>query len=617
MVRRMQYLNKREAITRILFILLLCSFLFSLCSCDKATVELSPETTAAQPKQADDPTEPIPVAELETAVFSLKSLPDIGKYVSDEKKDFFFDDGVHDVFEPRDDYGEVVPYFSHTAVYREVPSYTYTDDDGSSSVTKVENRSLFYGNGLGLMTRDGRIISAPTYDYFESYTDLSRKKIWVFGTENPEEMYSFAPTVIAGDGSWKLEFPENYSIESLNDLQHGCFIVRIDEGNEYTEKHLYSFDGVLLADLDQIRAKYETKEERLALKAVEDDKLLFQFYDPRDNDDNDYYEEEEMTEGQRKQDNVYFYTDMKGEKLSDLCLSVPYDEKRGNCIIGYDGIEGIAQLFKMDGTPLTKGDRGYCHYDQAKQLILIYNKETNIVTVYNTNGELVDRYEMDWDFFQYSSNGAVFLDKEQHKLYNISDGGEISLNLPDIEIIETVYETINNYESGDMYIAALTETGRCYLFDLNGNQVACVNRPDATKEEYDYVYYNIDLFVSPAYVLSVSKTSGWYVFDRAQQQERKLPLDGIPVHWEEGMNEHATLSFFGDLMSVYYSYIDDDTGERSRTDLYDLKTGHILYSDLIYTDQTDDLFLFTTKRAAVVLEKDGSVLLKMNTDTLF
>ena len=224
---------------------------------------------------------------------------------------------------------------------------------------------------------------------------------------------------------------------------------------------------------------------------------------------------------------------------------------------------------------------------------------------------------MDWDFFQYSSNGAVFLDKEQHKLYNISDGGEISLNLPDIEIIETVYETINNYESGDMYIAALTETGRCYLFDLNGNQVACVNRPDATKEEYDYVYYNIDLFVSPAYVLSVSKTSGWYVFDRAQQQERKLPLDGIPVHWEEGMNEHATLSFFGDLMSVYYSYIDDDTGERSRTDLYDLKTGHILYSDLIYTDQTDDLFLFTTKRAAVVLEKDGSVLLKMNTDTLF
>lgn len=604
---------------RILCLLLSCLLLLSLFGCGTPA-----EEPAAEPPATEPSTEPVAVTEPESAVFSLRTLPEIGAYVSDEKKAYFFEDGAHETFESQENYGEILPYPGHTSVYREVPSYTYTWDDGSSTTEKVEHRDLSYGYGIGLMTRDGKIISAPVYDYFDFAEDRSGKKIWILQTDSTKEMYTYAPTVIAGDGSWKLDFPEGYNIEAKTDSAYSYFTVSEYEESGQIEKQVYSFDGVLLADLDKIRAKYETKDKKLTLMDVEDDRLLFRFDDPQEEDDayyGDYadYEDDEVV----SEDVSYFYTNFAGKKVSDLVLSTPYDEKCGNCIVGYNGLNSTVQLFRADGTPLTDACYGCCHCDQNKQLILIGNRENDLVRVFDADGNELHRYKMNWNFFDYGKNGAVFMDQKNHKLYRIEDGSEIDLHLPDIEILASVNEQLRYNESGSLYIVAIPADGDCCIYDLDGTPVATIHKPDVTQDDYDFgddrLYYEMDLYITDRYVISFSKADGWYIFDLATQKERKLPLTGIDTRWDSENKDtpYASLTFFGKLMVASFGYVDDDMGERSYTDLYDLETGRVLYSNLQYYDQTADQYLFTTKRTAVMLEKDGSVLLKTNSDTLF
>ena len=607
---------------RFFCMLLTGCLLLSLCACGTPP---APEVT--EPPVTEAPTEPLAVSEPEPAYFSLKTLPEIGAYVSDEKQESFFADGPHAVFEPRADYGEVAPYIGHTSVYREVPSYTYTDEDGSSTVETVENRALYYGSGIGLMTRNGKLICQPVYDYFISAEDRGGNKIWILNTENPDEMYCYAPTVVAGDGSWKLDFPFDSNIEAAEGAQLGYFTVMSNQGNYNRKEQIYSFDGTLLADLDAIRKKYETPEEELSLTAVDGDRLLFQFCQPDDDEDDYSYDEdddysfdddEETAEDAQGYD--YFYTDLKGNKLSDLQLALPYDEACGACIVGYDYFNQEVQLFSADGTPLTKAVQGYCHCDQANQRILIYNMDSNTVKVFDGEGNALSRYQMDWNWFEYGPNGVVFLDQEACKAYRASDGSELELGLDGIEIIYTVSEVVGNNEPSNLYITAISGE-KCYLFDLEGHQIACVHKPFTEQQDYDFddgrLYYDMDLYVTPDYVLSVSQTDHWYLFDRATKQEQLLPIHDIPLHHDEDDPAFAMLYFYGSLMGVYFGQMNDDMGENSRTDLYDLKTGRVLYTDLQFYDQTPDLLLLQTKRAAVALEMDGTVLLNIHSDSLF
>ena len=593
---------------RIFCLLLACCIVLSLWGCGNE----SPEDTTA-PSTTEPSTEPVAVTEPEPAVFSLKKLPEIGDYVSDEKVAYFFPDGAHETFEPRDDYGEIVPYYGHTSVFREVPRYEQTDEDGKEYTIEVENRALSYGSGVGMMTRDGRIICKPIYEYYEEAEDFSGKKIWELHIPDPEEMFSYTPVVIAGDGSWMIEAEKDQYVSFYTEGPFSYFSL-LTNGNEgQIDRKLYSFDGKLLADLDQIGARFETKKEKLRFKSVEQDRLLFEFYRPADDDDSD---EQNMSRR-------YIYTDYKGTKLSIFSLPVPFEERYGNCILGYDGIGGMTQLFDLNGEPLHKKVNGYSYFDEKNQRILICEKDEGIVHVYDTDGKPLMQYEMDWDLLECSSNGAVFLDRSEKKLYSIVDGSEIDLHLPDIEVLDTVYEELRHYNGGDKYITALTQSGDCYLFDLDGNQIAKMHKPDYKKETYgdedDDYYYDIDLYVTKDYVVSVSEKYGWFLYDFATNEERKLPLPTMNLHFDENEREKpfARLQFFGNQMQAYLEILDDELGEFAHEDIYDLRTGRRIYSDLQMFDQTQDLILFTTKRAAVALEKDGSVLLKINSNSLF
>ncbi len=587
-------------------------FLLSLCGCGG----LSPEGTTEEPTfDTTEPlSEPAETTAPEPAVFSLKTLPDIGGYVSDEKKAYFFDDGAHETFAPRDDYGKVVPYYANTSVYREVPVYTYTNEDGSSFEEDVEKRSLMYGVGVGLMTRDGRIICEPIYDFFYRMEDADGKKAWELHTENPEEMYSSKLTVIADDGSWKLDFPEGSYVMSDDSDMRGYFKVNVFDDEDNSGVQIFTFDGVPLADLVKLRKKYETENQKLAFKAVVNDRLLLQLYDARSDSGFGSYDEVETDE---LLDDVYFYTDFKGKKLSDLELAIPFSEMCGDCIVGFDVVDDLVQLFKTDGTPLTKAVEGYYRCDPENGIVLIDRHDIGRIEVYNTEGTLLHQYEMDWNSLEIGPNGMVFLDKEQKKVFRVLDGSEILLNIPDVAVVEGIFESVGRYGGGELYIAVSTKNKRCYLFDLEGNRLARIHQPDIVEANYgDEPSYEMDLFVTQNYVISVNQKKGWYLFDRALQEERKLPFSGINVHWDEEIEELASPDFFGDLMSLYFSYRNDDMDQRSRTELYDLKTGRRIANDLIYSEQTDELFWFTTKRTAVAMEKDGSVLLQLNSNSL-
>ena len=113
-----------------LFCVLLCLLLaFSLFACGKTAQPETPATTDPAAEPTTEPsTAPVSAAPTaEAAVFSLKTLPEIGAFVSDEKKAYFFDDGPHDSFEARDDYGEIVPYCVSEKYF--ATDWSYTDEE--------------------------------------------------------------------------------------------------------------------------------------------------------------------------------------------------------------------------------------------------------------------------------------------------------------------------------------------------------------------------------------------------------------------------------------------------------------------------------------------------------
>ena len=119
-----------------------CFFLIVLLATASGCGQAQPRTATGSP--ADDH---------HSSAFQLDTLPEIGGFVPDEKKAFFFEDGAHGAFEPREDYGGVAPYIEKDRIFknRERPEF---DSVGG------------YFTAFGLMTTDGRIVTKGLWDHF-------------------------------------------------------------------------------------------------------------------------------------------------------------------------------------------------------------------------------------------------------------------------------------------------------------------------------------------------------------------------------------------------------------------------------------------------------------------
>lgn len=193
-----------------LFCVLLCLLVaFSLFACGKTTQPETPATTdpAAEPT-AEPSTAPVSAAPTaEAAVFSLKTLPEIGAFVSDEKKAYFFDDGPHDNFEARDDYGEIVPYCVSEKYF--AADWSYTDEEtGEVHTGHTMEDEAGYHERYGFATADGRIITSDIYYDVFRYEAASGEVLYAAYTAQVFEMTG-AVYLIAGDGSTVLHLPED------------------------------------------------------------------------------------------------------------------------------------------------------------------------------------------------------------------------------------------------------------------------------------------------------------------------------------------------------------------------------------------------------------------------
>ena len=130
---------------RILALLLSVCLLLGLCACGNPP---APEDPTSEPVS-----EPVSETPTEKSVFSLKTLPEIGAFTPDDKTAYFFDDGAHEDFEVRGDYGPILPYVAEIEPFREAPYFTYYDEDDREHQEKVEHRILTYERRYGVMTR--------------------------------------------------------------------------------------------------------------------------------------------------------------------------------------------------------------------------------------------------------------------------------------------------------------------------------------------------------------------------------------------------------------------------------------------------------------------------------
>ena len=166
-----------------LFCVLLCLLLaFSLFACGKTAQPETPATTdpAAEPT-AEPSTAPVSAAPTaEAAVFSLKTLPEIGAFVSDEKKAYFFDDGPHDNFEARDDYGEIVPYCVSEKYF--AADWSYTDEEtGAAFAKRFDLDPERYPDSITIIFPDGRCQTSYREDIQNASFEVikvDRRKYW-------------------------------------------------------------------------------------------------------------------------------------------------------------------------------------------------------------------------------------------------------------------------------------------------------------------------------------------------------------------------------------------------------------------------------------------------------
>lgn len=586
--------------------LLLCFCLLLLaCACGK-TPQQQPDGTS---ESAAAQTEPVSEAEMpqtEPAVFSLKELPDIGAYHSDEKKAYFFEDGAHSEFEPRDDYGPILPYIAENVPFREAPYYTYYEDEKEIK-EKVEHRVLTYESRYGVMTRDGRIISGPLFDYCFCYTDRRGVNVWEFGITEPDDAMAYSHVLLGGDGSWRLDFSAMKMISFETGGSEGYFMVSDyvdDAALEY-----YSFDGERMTALEKSISVLEKDGLNAYLFSFEEDELVFKLWQQQDEDqmeeEDDYVEEDGRF--------LYVFTDRQGNKRFEFRPPYEISEIQGDLLLCYSFTRNILEVYDREGNLRLPAVAGYCHFDKASRTLLVYDMEEERVFVYDKDCNPVTSYSMNWDWLETAPNGSVFLDLESRIAYSAADCKEIDFGRTDIRTLETVFKEDGD-ATNDLFFLLETADGSYYLHNIDGSLVTAVHTPnvDVWRDTDDTLRNTYTLSVTNQYILTASEEEGWYLYDRQTGAERRLSIPPMDLVHDEGEDANNQYKIYGRYLQITHSFLSDEREDRTREELYDLETGRLLSPDLIWFESFPDAFLVTVKNEAYVLDNNGDVILKLN-----
>ena len=588
---------------RILALLLSVCLLLGLCACGNPP---APEEPTSEPVS-----EPVSETPTEKSVFSLKTLPEIGAFTPDDKTAYFFDDGAHEDFEVRGDYGPILPYVAEIEPFREAPYFTYYDEDDREHQEKVEHRILTYEGRYGVMTRDGRIITGPLFDYCSLITDVHGKIILEFGIVDPKDSMAYSTVLIGGDGSWRLDFDPMQYVQFEPDGMEGCFSVSSYSENEAPPDY-YTFDGERMTVPETVLAALRNAYGDAWLRYADDEQYLFRTDGTQggDFDENDEYIEETT---------LYVRTDLQGNVLAELWLPLDVLEVHEHFLLCYDGYGDTWQAFSFDGQPLTERHNGYCNFDMQQQILIGSDMETGEVHAFDAQCNELGVYEMDWSLFEGGDDGSVFLDRTKHEAYAIADGSPIDLGHTNIRALDTVRTTIG-YENKGLYLIVETDDGKCYLHNVDGSLIAAIRTPDYNTytDENDVEERTYFVNITDRFILTQSEAEGWYYQDRQTGEERQLPMPAVNLAWEDETDEDAYTLYtpYDRYLVITYAFHSDEQGERTREELYDIETGKLLTPSLVWFEYLNGPALVTAKNESYVLDENGAVILRIHNNNV-
>ena len=488
-------------------------------------------------------------------VFCLSSLPDIGDFSGNDKRDKF-SDNVTDDFVPSDEYGKIVPFIGSYRVF-ETPNRKESDwhtEQGYAS--------------YGFMTTDGKTVMEPSdKNSYISYQETDDGfGYYVVNREArqrpdaPDEYIWGEILVIPIDGSWCISFGESSWVSGAG----GGYISVCEYPNNgvgEVSTHIYDYNGNLVKSFKGID-NVGTFSKGLMLISE--------------------WKSNEYSAG---------FINEKGEVVFG-----PYKSASGFNKYGITTVEDEngAYIMNADGEMLTDYYRSFFREysaDMSKQVFAGRRLDDNKTSdVYNENGEYLGTVSGSTYFsFRFPDNGEIYA---YHTIVNddkyqtlsdkmmwkrLSDGTEF--------VSKEFGISANSYMGHDnCYIYLDSENGYGLFFDGDGNTIAEIDDIcdviSVTQDnsfivyfsgKYDYKY-NEDTGVT-----DITDTRILHIYDVKQQKNvysnEKIKNAYMP-YYSNKKNDRFV------IMPIYLGNENDMFGGLSEYSVYDLEQNKLVFENL-------------------------------------
>ncbi len=545
------------------------------------------EATIDGPTAADAETQVLPAEKPLT--FSLPELPDVGEYYTGVKINYFFEDGLHGTFEPRDDYGPLSLYFADVTFYRDITSES---EEWSFSE---------YMCSYGLMTRDGRVVTGANWTEAISLLMDDETGCFLLRKAIPGSEYGYDMTtdVIALDGSWAMHFDTDVSLTDLFRRDLPYLII----GTETTVPAVYSAkDGKPVLKLGGVMETDPDYGYTPPVIYADETLLLLQT-------------EGELVEG-RPMHNVYTALDWNGnvlytKEMEDRDL-YPYDTYLTNGkLLRQASLKenGKFRLLNAMCEPVSDAEYESLMFDDHTGYTLaVYGSGNEIRADYfdkdgnpvfpDTGWTPVALNNLDSYNFLSGTNGTVFCTRRTH-MFRDFFGNEIELP------VTAKYVTVlSDYEYGEITLYMRGEDGFGYLLTPDGKLLMKIDPP------YEWQYSGggdryVSLETGFGRALAVYKDGTVRIFDLAAGEEIcSTTLETLfgPGTDPETYHEKCSLWFLSGELLCARQTTDDRSAVYSTTDL--LKK----YNGVVQTRYENGLVLIATPAECIALDEDGHVL---------
>ncbi|MCH5197683.1 MAG: hypothetical protein J1E34_02145 [Oscillospiraceae bacterium] len=547
--------------------------------------------------------------------FQLESLPDIGEFVSQKKAEYFFEDGAQNTFEPRGDYGSVLPYFAGIDFYSEV-----IDEDIASSWTDYEPLTD-YRCSYGLMNGEGKIITGSLWSVYQYYG--FDKNSGIFYLLRPTNDNGGKTDIISADGSWKIEAKSVNGLYVLFEFGLPMFV--LGDGDK---SKIYSLDGSEVLDVSQYM-----RSEKVYVYSEEDDgeenKTEVFYYCPEI-----VYADDELflikvpSEGREDDDGLIVYDSGEyvalshsGEKLYSFTLENTGLRYLGNgMLVCEDYITNECVLMNPKGERLSESSYDSVFYSDADKAVLGVKEGAGelFLSWFNERAELTDKIilnEKDEAYYLFKDNypveapnGSVFFDDASFLSYKFfAEPVEFPVPKSEIRRIMTVYSLDYNYEGVDdiecYYFGVFTKDGRCLLCTLNGELICETEQPkNFNAPPGSDSYYGVDLFIRGNYVCCVTENRKLYVYSFNGEKCAEADISGLVDGYDR-----FYISNFNDSIAVLGFYSDT----KNNLCVISLEDGSVLYNDLISWTRFGEVYLVAEKTFTAVLNSSGKEIIRL------